>query len=142
MTDATARKRRLDVDALLQETAFEFVFGGETLLLTDIPVGAAIAAQNRGEKGESDPDAEMQFVKDVLGPCCADEAQRQRLFDYLGKLGIRGRHAVTLSLMDFFEPSDLIEKLPLGNRLRAALTGLAQWESTSSATTSPETTPG
>lgn len=136
-----ARKRRLDLDALLQETALEVVIGGKTVCLTDVPVKAALrAAEHEGKK--ADPEADWQFVKDILVASCVEETDRDQLIAILDGVGIRARHALTMSVLDFFEPSDLIQKLPLSEKLKAKLQiGLEQSPTTSTPTTFPPPTP-
>lgn len=140
-------ERRLDVDALLQDTSLVVTIGGAEYRLTDMPVAAAMRVEEPSnlspeEKQRAAVERDLQFLKDVLGATCGEEGQRAKLFADLKGLGQRGRHALVLSLLDFSDASDLLDRLPIRDRLKEAIkTGLGQSPTTSTSTTSPGTTP-
>ena len=113
-------KRVVDLDKLLQDTGLTLTIGGKDYLITDVPVAIAARASQRDPE-KPDAEADWRMVQDVLASACADDASRGELIASLGKLGLRGRHAVTISVMDFFAPSDLVNKLPISPSLKAAL---------------------
>lgn len=111
-----AERRRVDLDALLQENGLDIVFGGATYTLTDVPLEVAALA-SAGEVSD-----DQDYLWRVLSPCCGeDEAWREKLRADLKAVGPRTRQALVLTILDFSAGSDLLEKLNVSPRLRAAL---------------------
>lgn len=96
-------RRRINVDALLEEESLTLTIGGEDYVVKDIPLPVSMKYQTTGSIND------LEFLRDILIPLgCPDEDLTQE------KLGTRQVQIITMALLDFFVSSaGLMEKMKL-----------------------------
>lgn len=111
--------RHIDLDALLDETSLSFTLGGERFTVRDLPVSLGIKMQGAEALDN------RTVVVEALGPSGLTD-EKLTAFESEGKVGTRAIQALALAVMDFFVPSDLIEKMKIRPEIaKMALGGLA-----------------